>query len=470
MKRRHFLGQSAFAAGDAFAGTGFADLFMSTAKAQESQSPPNIVVIVADDAGWRDVGWHGSEIRTPHLDRMAGEGVALDNFYVYAVCSPTRAALMTGRPPTRNGIAGPLQYRSGKGLPPGTVTLAELLRRRGYDTCITGKWHLGMEPEFIPNNFGFRHSYGYVGPWIDSYTHDTTDFRESMESIRQWHRNGEFVDEAGEHVTDLITREALRFIHDIRDRTKPFFLYVPYSAPHVPCQEDLKWVRPYEDTIENTSRRYFAAAMTHMDDGIGQILTALENAGLDDNTLVLFFSDNGGQKGGEYERWLVPPGKYYMSYGATDVLGDNTPLRDWKGGHYEGGVRVPACAYWPGRLKPGIAEEPMYVCDILPTLAGLAGTDVPSGMKVEGIDVWKAINGGSTGAERRFYWHTSWQYALRRGDWKLIHKGRTLEDGTDELYNIAEDPYEKHDRARELPDLREEMKRELAREAALDRM
>ena len=286
MKRRNFLEKSAFG----FTGITSAALstyFFScgtdeTARSKkEKDSRPNFLVIVSDDTGFADVGYHGSEIKTSNIDHLARVGVELDHFYVYPVCSPTRAAFLTGRPPSRFGILGPLQIWTPPPFEPGTITLAEMLRRAGYETCISGKWHLGMRPEEGPNHFGFDHSYGYTGPWLDSYSHLTTNFHGDKSSVRQWHRNGELIDETG-HVTDLITDEAIRFIREIRDTSRPFFLYVPYSAPHTPIQEENKWTDMYSDSIENVSRRYYAAAMTHMDDCIGQIISVLEEEQLID--------------------------------------------------------------------------------------------------------------------------------------------------------------------------------------------
>ncbi|MBT4483835.1 MAG: sulfatase-like hydrolase/transferase [Candidatus Latescibacteria bacterium] len=433
------------------------------------ESRPNIVIILADDAGWSDVGFHNQEIISPNLDRIAKEGVELTHFYVSPVCSPTRASLLTGRPPSRFGITGPLQLEHEYAIPPNTVTIAELLLRNGYDTAITGKWHLGMTPELVPNKYGFRHSYGYLGPWLDSWSHLTTDFKRTGKGVRQWHRNGKLIDEHG-HVTDLVTDEAVRFITDIRDKANPFFLYVPYSAPHTPIQEEKKWIDMYDGTIENTSRKYFAASITHMDYGIGQILDALETEGVLDNTLVMFFSDNGGARGGNYpERWLKPPVEYYMEYGPTDVLGDNEPFHGWKGQHYEGGIRIPAIIRWKNRLTPGKADAPMIVYDLYPTFAHLADADIPAETVVEGENVWNYINGEQEDRTPFFYWHTGSQYVIRNGEWKLIHFGKQLGKGRFELYNIAEDPLEKTDLADKNLEMVEELFKEMKRQAALDR-
>ncbi|MHB9028307.1 MAG: sulfatase-like hydrolase/transferase [Candidatus Latescibacterota bacterium] len=478
MKRRRFFETtgcgvfaSAWAASTAFVAKPDESAAQSARNPNRANKPgerPNILVFLADDAGWGDFGFHGSQIRTPVLDGLARKGVELTQFYACAVCSPTRAALMTGRPPSRYNILTPLQLEHKEALPPGTVTIAELLRRNGYDTAITGKWHLGMTPELGPNRYGFRHSYGYVGPWIDSWSHLTTDFKGSGQGVRQWHRNGELIDEHG-HVTDLITVEAIRYLREIRDKSKPFFLYVPFSAPHTPIQEEKKWLEPYDGIIENTSRKYYAAAITHMDDCIGKILRAAGEEGVLDNTLVIFFSDNGSAPGGEYRKtWLKPPVEYYQEYGPTDLLGDNAPYRGWKGSHYEGGVRVPALACWPGKLNPGGTDEPMIVYDLYPTLAHLAGAGISKELNIEGKNIWPSVAEGADNGERTFYWRLNGNLAVRKGDWKLIHKGRNPAQGSNELYNIADDPYEKTDQAAARPEKVGELMEELNRQFARD--
>lgn len=423
-------------------------------------SRPNIVIVVADDIGWADVGFHDSDVISPNLDRLAEEGVELTSFYVYPTCSPTRTALMTGRPPSRFGIRGPLQYNDDRGLPPGTPTLASHFAEAGYDTAISGKWHLGMNPNFGPNHYGFRHAYGYVGPWIDSYTHLVTDWQNAGDPIRHWHRNGTLIDETG-HVTDLITNEAVDFLTTTRDKSKPFLLYVPYSAPHAPAQEPGEWLDLYGDSIDNVSRRYFAAAVSHMDDGIGRIRETLRAEGLEQNTIFLFFSDNGGQQGGDHTRWLRPPRNWYMAYGPTDVLGNNLPLRGWKGQLYEGGIRVPAAIYWPGRLESGANSTTLLVTDWMPTLSAAAGVTVPVPESVEGVDMWGALN-GSPAPERILYWADQRSQAVRDGDWKLVRR-----EG-DELFNLADDPYETADLSAEEPEVRDRLSAELERNLGMD--
>jgi len=415
---------------------------------------PNILIMVADDAGWRDVGFHGSEIKTPNIDKLTKTGVELNKFYVCPTCSPTRASLLTGRFPSRFGILSPIGGRSKQVLPEKTVTIAELLRRNGYATAITGKWHLGLRLENGPDRYGFEHTYGYLHGQIDQYSH------EYKNGDRSWHRNGKFVDEEG-HATDLIANEATQFINEIRDKSKPFFLYVAFSVPHYPLQEEDKWVAPY-NTIENESRRIFAASVTHMDHVMGQLIELLEKEDLRKNTLVVFVSDNGGQ-----ESWF-PTFEYNMKHGPNDRLGDNRPLRDWKTSLYEGGIRVPALVNWPAKLKPRKVDQVMHACDIYPTVAAVAGATISPDLNIEGENMWPAISRDKTTTERTLYWRTNKQFAFRKGDWKLIHKGMSLNEGFDELFNLADDPNETKDVASDNPAMVKSLFAELKKQAEKD--
>jgi len=457
ISRRQFLSKSALGLTGATASAVGLQILNCTPKGEElaDKSQPNILIMVSDDTGWRDVGYHGSEIKTPNIDRLAHEDIELDQFYVSPVCSPTRAGLLTGRPPSRYNILGAIGGRSKQALPKSTITLAELLRMNGYTTCITGKWHLGLRPEVGPRQYGFDHTYGYLHGQLDQFTHIYKN------GDRTWHRNDEFIDEEG-HATDLIANEAIRFVKEMRDKTKPFFLYVPFSVPHYPLQEEDKWTDLYRDLIENKSRRLFAASMTHMDDAIGRILSAIDEEQLRKDTIVIFMSDNGGQ-----QRW-TPTSEYDGRHGPYDRLGDNLPLRGWKGQLYEGGIRVPAVLSWRGRLKSRKVTEVMSVCDIFPTAAYLAGATISDDMKIEGTNVWPALTGDSISGERVLYWRTGRQLALRKGDWKLVHNGKSLDEGSDELFNLSEDPYETNDMANENRAKLSELRKELAVQVSMD--
>ncbi|MGH7959169.1 MAG: sulfatase-like hydrolase/transferase, partial [Opitutaceae bacterium] len=313
---------------------------------------PNIVIIVADDLGWGDVGWHGSSIKTPQLDRLVRAGVELDQHYVSPMCSPTRAAILSGRYASRFGVTG---AQNELVYPPDTVTLARALRQAGYATAITGKWHLGSKKEWGPNKFGFDHSYGAFAGGTGPYDHRY----KKGEYTSNWHRNGEFISEEG-HVTDLIAREAIRWIES-RD-AEPFFLYLPFTAPHIPIDEPVRWLDLYP-TVEPLSRRHYAASVTHMDDAVGQVVAALDRSGKLANTVIVFTSDNGATPDVRNDDTQYPG-----SYPVGPAGGSNLPLRGKKTELWEGGIRVPAFVYWPQKLKPSKFTAPVHAADWMPTL------------------------------------------------------------------------------------------------------
>jgi arylsulfatase A-like enzyme len=327
------------------------------------------------------------------------------------------------------------------------------LRDSGYSTSITGKWHMGSPPECTPLKYGFDSSYGYFHGQIDPYTHHYKT------GVRSWHRNDQYVDEEG-HATDLITDEAVRIIES--DHARPFFLYVAYSVPHFPLDEPDEWTSRYK-SIKETSRRLLAASLTHMDHGIGRIVDALERKGLRENTLVVFVSDNGGQ-----ESWHSKT-EYKGRYADKphNVLGDNRPLRGWKGDVYEGGIRVPALANWPGVLKPGERNAPIHIVDWMPTLCRLTGYSTQRDLNWDGRDIWSLVCKGTAETEPKpFYWKTPKASAVRSGDWKIVSK---KDGGSVELYNLASDPYETQDLAQQNPDTVKKLKRIRARFARDDR-
>lgn len=406
---------------------------------------PNILLIIADDAGWHDMGYNGSEIQTPNIDKLAKNGVILNRFYANPTCSPTRASLLTGRPSSRMGIVAPISDKSTKKLPDSIPTLPKLLSQNNYQTALFGKWHLGLQPSSGPKAYGFDYSYGFLHGQIDQYTHKYKNGDES------WYRNGEFIVEKG-HTTDLITQEAIKWMDEKRDAKKNFFLQLAYSAPHFPLQEEQKWKEPYKNSIKNDSRRDYAAAMTHLDNSIGLVLAKLKKEKLDQNTLIIFLSDNGAM-----EKW-DSKGEYNDEHPSNDRLGDNSPLRGWKTSNYEGAIRVPCLVYWKGHLKSYTNQSYISVIDLLPSFLYLAGdTNLPS--TIEGKNVWPAISQNKAIANQEIYVRGHLQESLIQSPWKLIRTRHASPIPAEyELYNIEKDAEEKNNLILENTTIAEKMK------------
>jgi arylsulfatase A-like enzyme len=414
---------------------------------------PNVLLIVADDLGWADVGYHGSKLHTPNIDKLARSGAELHQHYVAPVCSPTRCGLLSGRYWSRFGVNNPQATHA---MPFGTVTLASALKSRGYQTCITGKWHLGSLPEWGPRRFGFDHSYGAfgggTGPWDHRYKRGPYE--------RNWHRNDAYVDEQG-HVTDLIAREAVGFLR--QRRSAPFFLYVPFTAVHHPVDEPRNWLDANNHIEER--RRQYAACVQHMDNAVGRITGALETDGLRENTLIVFTSDNGGM-GTPANDLEMYPGKYQ-----NGLLGENMPLRGRKTQVYEGGIRVPAIATWPSRISPRRVDAPIAVVDWLPTISKLAGFTAKRDFKWDGQDVWPVLTGKARPSARDLYWKGPGgrSFAMRSGDWKLVaHNASNGNEARVELFNLREDPYEQRDLAPTERERVAQLNKLLVRQQSLD--
>ena len=414
---------------------------------------PNILVIVSDNQGWQDIGYNDSKIATPTLDQLMQDGVRLNHFYVYSMCSPTRVGFISGRCPSRYGIHGAIGQRSRQALPPETFTIADSLKAQGYETAIRGKWHLGLRPEVGPLQYGFDSSYGYLHGQIDKLTHLYKN------GDRSWHRNDKFIEEEG-HSLDLITADAIRFIK--AKRQKPFFLYVPYGAPHPPLQDEAKWVKPYEKVFKSRSRQLYAASVTHMDHGIAQLIKALEETGQRKNTLVIFFSDNGA-----VDEIARQEKNYQGRFGPYPELGNNGPLRGWIGDVYDGCLRTPALVNWPGVLKPQVLDQVTSVLDWHPTLTALAKGQVAAEARIEGRDIWPAISRGQQLEPPTLYWCNSngKRRAVRQHDWKLVVDTRTT---MIELFDMKNDPYEKNNLAATHPDRVKQLQTLLAKQVALD--
>ena len=418
-------------------------------------SPPNIVFIIADDLGWADVAFHGGNAPTPHLDRLAKEGLELHQHYVAPVCSPTRAGLLTGRCWSRFGITTPTNELA---LPMDTVTLPRALKSKGYETFLAGKWHLGSLPKWGPNHFGFDHSYGSLAGGISPWNHR---YKKGPYSIT-WHRNQELIEEPG-HVTDLLTNEAVQWIKS--RKSSPFFLYVPFTAVHLPIKEPEEWLKRVPKNIADDVPRHYAACVMHLDDAVGRIIQSLEDTGLRNNTLLVFTSDNGGStvenNDLKYPDDNCPNGR---------LTGNNRPLRGRKGDVYEGGTRVPTLVSWPARVKPGRVDSPVQITDWMPTFCSLAGYKPDRELKWDGTDITDLLVNQSPLPDRPIYTAgPRWRAAsLRYGDWKLITHG-TGDQRRVELFNIAADASESKDVADGHPKQVKEMLVRFKEAAAHDR-
>jgi arylsulfatase A-like enzyme len=420
-------------------------LLAASATLRAADAPkPNILFILADDLGWGDVGFHHGNVPTPNLDRLAKEGVELTQHYVFPVCSPTRAAFLSGRYASRFGVTAPQNQRAYRF---DTVTLAKALKGAGYETALTGKWHLGSKPEWSPQKFGFDHSYGSlaggVGPWDHRY--------KQGEFTNTWHRDGQLLTEEG-HVTDLVAREAIAWLKSRGD--KPFFLYVPFTAVHIPIREPSDIVQRVPKEITEPSRRQFGADVMHLDDAVGLLLKALDETGKAANTLVIFGSDNGAIPNVPNNDPQYPEDKYEP--GAAG--GSNAPLHGQKAQVYEGGIRTPAFARWPGKLKPGKYTGVAQVVDWMPTFCALAGYKPEHDLKWDGMNLWPQLTGAKAPEPRDLYIAGPGfrSRAVRHGDWKLVlsTKGKEPAAGEEkaELYDLAQDPNETKDVAKEHPE------------------
>ncbi|NIA15220.1 MAG: sulfatase-like hydrolase/transferase [Nitrospiraceae bacterium] len=401
----------------------------------QRKAPPNFVVIFTDDQGYNDLGCFGSpNIETPRIDRMAAEGCKFTSFYVAAsVCSPSRAALLTGRYPLRAGIPGVLFPNATTGLDSGEITIAEILKQRNYATACIGKWHLGHLPEFLPTRHGFDYYYGIP------YSNDMKMNKEAKRHQVPLMRNEEVVEfpAVQSTLTERYTQEAIRFIEANKDR--PFFVYLPHTMPHVPLHVSAHFANKsdaglYGDVIEC------------IDWSTGEILDAIDRLGLDDNTLVIFTSDNGP--------WLVK----------GDHAGLATPLRDGKFSTYEGGFRIPCVMRWPGRIPPAtVCSEIATTMDLLPTFAQLAGVPVPKDRIIDGKDIWPLMSGtpGAQSPYEAFHYYAGKELrAVRSGKWKMVFGNETKHEGKvpEALYNLDADIGEQNNVIDDHPEIAEKLR------------
>jgi arylsulfatase A-like enzyme len=382
-----------------------------SAAAQRRQ--PNFIVIYTDDQGIGDLGCYGArDLKTPHMDRLAARGVRFTNWYSNSpVCSPSRCALMTGQYPWRHGIMNFLPAQATHdvpGLKPTAVTLPGELRKLGYRTAAVGKWHLGSAPESRPLKQGFDEHFGFYSGWSDYYSHRYYNMsRTAPEHIFHdlW-RNGEEVFEDPAYSTELFTREAKAFI-ERQKKDQPFFLYLAHGAPHYPMIAPKKYVDRFPASM-GPDRRMHAAMLAAVDDGIGEILDLLKRRGLDRDTVIFFQSDNGSTSEGRSDS----KGRPYRG-------GSNAPYRGYKGGLFEGGIRMPALMSWPGVIPAGkVVDSVGQTMDIMPTFLHWAGAPTPA--RLDGLDAAPMIAESAPSPHTQLFWEYQGQTAIRRGEWKLM--------------------------------------------------
>lgn len=426
---------------------------------------PNVIVMVADDLGWADVGFHGGNIDTPSLDRLAKEGMELNRFYTTPICSPTRAALMTGRNPMRLGVAyGVILPWDSTGIHPDEHFMPQSFKAAGYQTAMVGKWHLGhAQQTYHPNERGFEHFYGHLHTEVGFFP----PF--SNQGGKDFQRNGKSIDDKG-YESYLLADEASRYIRE-RDQQKPFFLYMPFIAPHTPLDAPKDLIEKYKDIDTDlkparskqtddtrriaklmrhpSARPMYAAVVDGMDQAIGRVLRTLDDEGITDDTIVLFFSDNGGAA--------------YSVGGA-----DNVPLRGGKGEAFEGGIRVVATIRWPGKIPGGEKmTQIMTAMDVFPTLAKAAGIKARNTFELDGKDLWPAISEGKPAPRKDYVFFASetpiygqFNLTVFNDDWKLVQEveqDQLTTTVTNHLFKVSDDPYEYNNLASKHPDVVNEL-------------
>lgn len=417
---------------------------------------PNIVVIVADDLGNADLGYRGSDIKTPNIDALAKGGARLESYYGLPLCTPARAALMTGRYPMRHGLQTLVIFPSHTyGLPTDERTLPEALKDAGYSTAMVGKWHLGhADKKYWPQNRGFDHFYGNVVGEIDYFTHERG-------GVIDWQRNGTFLDEEGYYV-DLIGDEAVKLIQG-HDKTAPMFLYVASLAPHAPYQAPKADIEAYRDVFPDETQRTYAGMITNLDRQIGRVVSALEAKGMRENTLIFFTSDNGGATSALFATGARSPEERKQNGGlaiGAKPPASNAPFSGGKGLLKEGGVRLPAIVNWPARIKPAVIDEPLHHVDLMPTLLALAGGKGDTSKPFDGRDAWGTIARGEASPHDDILINVeAFRGAIRKGPWKLIKVALMPEKL--ELFDLEKDPGERENVANQHPDVARDMEARL---------
>ncbi len=401
--------------------------------AAASATRPNIIIFLADDLGYADVGFNGCEdIPTPHIDSIADKGVKFTDGYAnHPVCSPSRAGLLSGMYQHRFGFennSGPEEYSDPNfGIPRDIPTLAERLSEAGYATAWVGKWHVGFQPGLLPHERGFGTTYGF-------HSGARTYYPNGPRQNHQMWRNGQPFDDETEYLTDAFARDSVAFIEETQASDQPFFLFFAFNAVHLPLEATKKYESRFPK-IKNKKRKTYAGMLSALDDAMGSVMNKVRELGEEDNTLVFFYSDNGGP--------------------TTQTTSRNDPLRGYKGNMFEGGIRVPFAIQWPAVLSAGkVFREPIMGFDVHATALAAAGIELPDTERIDGKNLIPYLNGSQSGApHKQLFWRSGGQHAARVGDWKLVQsRGEPTM-----LFNLSRDMGEKKDLSKRNPEKLKEL-------------
>ena len=401
-----------------------------------STDKPNIIIILTDDLGWGDVSYHGGYIPTPNIDQLAEDGMEMNRFYSNPVCSPTRASMLTGLHIFNHGVVRPFMNPAAEqtGMPPELKIMPQYFKEAGYQTALSGKWHLGMaKEEFWPTKRGFETSYGHMTGGIGYFDHTAA-------GRLDWHRNGKSLKEEG-YSTELIANEAINIIQN-KDKDRPLFLYVAFNAPHTPIEAPMKNIETFS-YLDDKKNQVYAANVNALDFEIGKILDTIKEEGILEDTIILFFSDNGPV-------FDIDPIVKVIAPNLINAKGSTAGLRGSKTSALEGGIRVPAVIWWKGVIEKSKSNQFFFVQDILPTLLSASGIDISSSTKFDGKDKWINLKTNTTTPPKNAFIGSrviSDERALFNDEWKLYSSKPQLipVSASYKLFNIIKDPYEKDD-------------------------
>ena len=411
---------------------------------------PNVVIILTDDLGWGDVSYHGGHIPTPNIDQLAKDGIELNRFYSNPICSPTRASLMTGLHIFNHGVVRPFMNPAAEqtGMPPELKIMPQYFYEAGYQTALSGKWHLGTaKEEFWPTNRGFERSYGHMTGGIGYFDHTAA-------GRLDWHRNESTLREEG-YSTELIAKEAINIIKN-KDQNRPLFLYVAFNAPHTPIEAPLKDIEKFS-YFEDERDQVYAANVNALDNEIGRIIKTIKTEGLLEETIILFFSDNGPV-------FDINPIVKVIAPNLINAKGSTAGLSGSKTSAKEGGIRVPAVIWWKGVIENEKSEQFFFVQDVLPTLLTAASIKTSNADKFDGEDKWSNLLTGQIVPPKNAFIGArliSDERALFNDQWKLYSARPVLVpvSASYQLFNIIKDPFEKNDLAEKEPEIFNAMKK-----------